>query len=233
MALLVNWSNNVCSVVLLVYSSTLFEKNLRWMTKNYFSQAVRQSVHNLCQFISKRFVGAQNCKLVKSWFSDNDCNFLLRLKSLSQSELFELGIFGKVSKSSRNYHASMKYSYLLVKSDLCLLSFVCKKIILVLDGLSSSKKIFLIESSTIDHSWFGWVKLWLETGAASSGRKQAAAVGKYHRWSCKIVVEWKILESYVWRSLESWVWIMMLLYSTHNNNALQCWVKIESNYLIR
>ena len=99
--------------------------------------------------------------------------------------------------SSRTSHASMEYSYLLVTSELCLLNFVCKKIILVLGGLSSSKKIFLIESSTIDHSWFGWVKLWLETGAASSGRKQAAAAGKYHRWSCKIVVEWKILESYV------------------------------------
>ena len=60
-------------LLLLVYSSTLFEKNLMWITKNYFSQAVRQSVHNLCQFISKRFVGAQNCKL--RW-----CNSLLRLK---------------------------------------------------------------------------------------------------------------------------------------------------------
>ena len=58
--------------------------------------------------------------------------------------------------SSRTSHASMEYSYLLVTSELCLLSFVCKKIVLVLDGLSSSKKIFLIESSTIDH--FGWVK---------------------------------------------------------------------------
>ena len=161
-----------------------------------------------------------------------DCNFfeveVTFLKWVIWAQDFWWGLV-----SSRTSHASMEYSYLLVTSELCLLNFVCKKIILVLGGLSSSKKIFLIESSTIDHSWFGWVKLWLETGAASSGRKQAAAAGKCHRWSCKIVVEWKILESYMWKILESWVWIMMLLYSTHNNNALQCWVKIESNYLIR
>ena len=29
-------------------------------------------------------------------------------------------------------------------------------------------------------SWFGWVKLWLETGAAS-GRKQAAAAGNENK----------------------------------------------------
>ena len=159
---------------------------------------VRQPVHNLCQLISKRFVGGSklqvNERLVQVC---NDCNFFIEvqvtfLKWVIWAQDFWWGLV-----SSRTSHASMEYSYLLVTSELCLLNFVCKKIILVLGGLSSSKKIFLIESSTIDHSWFGWVKLWLETGAASSGRKQAAAVGKYHRWSCKIVVEWKILESYV------------------------------------
>ena len=66
----------------------------------------------------------------------------------------------------------MEYSYLLVTSELCLLSFVCKKIILVLDGLSSSKKIFLIESSTIDHSWGSSFGLRLELQAVEESRQQ-------------------------------------------------------------
>ena len=79
----------------IVYSSTLSEKYLMWITKNYFSQLAQSIGYLSCVNLFQRgLFGAQNCKLIKCWFSFDRMQFLLRLKSLLKWVI--VLVFGKV-----------------------------------------------------------------------------------------------------------------------------------------
>ena len=93
MALWVNWSNSVCSVLFSILFNTVWKGfNVQKITfPNWPSPSVIQAVpiyFKECLFSANQWKVGLNFK---------DCNFLFRFfKSLSQSELFELGSFDEV-----------------------------------------------------------------------------------------------------------------------------------------